>query len=123
MRINRYKDQSNAIVSAYSSNTTGLIYYLDQLIDEYRRDNFEYDIVNYIDFEFVGSESLIDSFIEMVKLLENTRISPIQSSTNKMINDFYMLILNAVNEGHVFIKYCYSLREELSGGELGWSLL
>lgn len=123
MRINRYKDQSNAIVSAYSSNTTGLIYYLDQLIDEYRRDNFEYDIVNYIDFEFVGSESLIDSFIEMVKLLENTRISPIQSSTNKMINDFYMLILNAVNEGHVFIKSCYSLREELSGGELGWSLL
>jgi hypothetical protein len=117
MRINRYIDQRHVIIMAYDTNTTGLIYYLDELISEYRKANLEYELVHYIDFEFIGSESLIDTFIQLALSLESNRMSAISSSTNKMINDFYMLILNAVNDGYAFLKICYALQEELTGSK------
>jgi hypothetical protein len=117
MRINRYIDQRDALIIAYDTNTTGLIYYLDELISEYRKANLEYELVHYIDFEFVGSESLIDTFIQLAILLESNQMSSISSSTNKMINDFYMIILNAVSDGAAFLNLCFALREELTGGK------
>jgi hypothetical protein len=116
MRINRYIDQRDVLIGAYDTNTTGLVHYLDELISEFRKENLEYELVHYIDFEFVGSESLIDSFIELAVSLESNRMSAISSSTNKMISDFYMLIFNAVNDGYAFLKLCYALRAELTGG-------
>lgn len=117
MRINRYIDQRMVLIAAYDTNTTGLVHYLDQLITDFRKENLEYELANYIDFEFVGSDSLIDSFIELAVSLESNRMNTISSSTNKMINDFYMLIINAVNDGYAFLKVCYALRAELTGGE------
>jgi hypothetical protein len=118
MRINRYIDQRHVIIMAYDTNTTGLIYYLNELISEYRKANLEYELVHYIDFEFIGSESLIDTFIQLAVSLESNQKSSISSSTNKMINDFYMLILNAVSDGYAFLKLCHSLQEELTGGKI-----
>jgi hypothetical protein len=118
IRINRFISQRNALVIAYETNTTGLVYYLDKLIKEYRKANLEFELVHHIDFEFVGSESLIDTFIQLAKSLESNQMSSISSSTTKMVNDFYMLILNAVNDGAAFVNLCYVLREELTGSKL-----
>jgi hypothetical protein len=121
MRINRYIAQRDVIVAAYDTNGTGLLHYLDEIISEYRKENLEYELVNYIDFEFVGTESLIDSFIQLAVSLEAKKDSGISSSTNKMISDFYMLILNSVSDGYAFLKTCYDLREQLTGGKI-WSV-
>lgn len=65
-RIRRYFSQLELITVSYSTNSSGLVHYIDQLVTDYRRENLEYEIVNYIDFEFVGSDSLINSFIELI---------------------------------------------------------
>jgi hypothetical protein len=118
MHIKRYISSRDALITSYNTNITGLVFYLDGLISEYRKANLEHQLVHYIDFEFVGSQSLIDSYIQLAMLLESNRMSSISSSTNKMINDFYMLILDAVNDGYAFLKLCYALREELTGGKI-----
>jgi hypothetical protein len=109
-------NQRLTIVGAYHSNVTGLIYYLDQLLRDFRMENLEYEITNYIDFKFVGSDSLMTSFIQLVTSYESSTMSPFIDSPHKMVYDFYITILNAVNECHAFLKLSYTLREELTKG-------
>jgi hypothetical protein len=114
-RIRRFINQRSVIVASYATNSTGLVFYLDELIQEYRKENLEFEIANYIDFEFVGSNSLISSFIELIISVQSSHKSPIASTTNKMVFDFYMSILNSVNEGNAFLRLSYLLKEEWSG--------
>lgn len=117
-RIRHYYSQFELITVSYSTNSSGLVHYIDQLVTDYRRENLEYEIVNYIDFEFVGSNSLINSFIELITAIQPTNRSPIASTTSKMVNDFYTSIINAVTDGSAFLRLCYDIRQEITGGNI-----
>lgn len=115
-RVNRYINERLLILGAYDTNKTKLIYYLDQLIEDFRLANIENDLVNYIDFEFVGTESVIASYLALVKSLDS-HFCPIASSPHKMVYDFYLSVFNSVNECHAFLKLSYELRTMINGGE------
>lgn len=116
-RIKRFMNQRLIIVGAYHPNVTSLIYYLDQMLLDFRTENLEYEMTHYIDFKFVGSDSLMTSFIQLVTSYKTSTMSPFIDSPNKMVYDFYITILNAVNECHAFLKLTYMLREEVTGGD------
>lgn len=116
-RIKRFRSQLDILTVSYTTNSTGLGFYVDKLIEQYREDNPEYEIVNYIDFEFIGTNSLINAYIDLITLLQDNHLSPVESSTNKMIWDFYMTIGTSINEGVAFLKLCYSIRQTIKDGK------
>jgi hypothetical protein len=116
-RLKRFVTQRMLVIAAYSTNSTALIQRLNDQISEYRMENLEFQIVHYIDFEFIGSSSLIDAFIDLARIHENDNQSPIASTTSKMVYDFYLTILNTLNEGHAFLKLSYDINEQLMRSE------
>lgn len=114
-RVNRYINERFLIIGAYDTNKIKLIYYLDQLIEDFRLANIENDLVNYIDFEFIGTESVIESYLALVETL-NSHFCPIASSPHKMVYDFYLSLYNSVNECHAFLKLSYEIRAMINGG-------
>jgi hypothetical protein len=112
----RFSNQRTVLIASHENNSQDLLKFLNVMINQYQKKSLEYEIVNYVDFEFIGSSSLIDAFIDLARIHENDNQSPIASTTSKMVYDFYLTILNALNEGHAFLKLSYDLRKELSGG-------
>lgn len=113
-RLKRYHNELEAIVIAYSTNETAMAYHIDQMITEYRKEYLEYEIVSYLDFELIGTKSLIDSFIDLVTITETNFFSPIISTPNKIVYDFYMYIFMVVNEGYGFLELCYKMKQNLT---------
>lgn len=116
-RLKRYHKELEAIVAAYSSNSTGMAFHIDQIITQYRMEDLEYEIVSYLDFEFIGSKSLIDSFIDLVTKTESSFYSPIISTPNKIVYDFYMSIFMVVNEGFGLLDLCYKMKQDLTNSK------
>lgn len=116
-QIDRYTNQRMLILGAYASNTTGLIYYLDQLLEDFRLTTLEREITNYINFELIGTQSLIDSLIELV-VSSHSHFSPFSSAPTKMIYEFYLSVYHAVIQCNTFLKLSYDIREELTGGNI-----
>lgn len=116
-RLKRYHNELEAVVVAYSTNATGLAYHIDQIITEYRKEYLEYEIVSYLDFEFIGSKSLIDSFIDLVTIKETDFSNPIISTPNKIVYDFYMSIFMTINEGFGLLDFCYRMKQNLTGSK------
>lgn len=116
-RLKRYHEELEAVVIAYSTNSTEMAYHIDQIITEYRKEYLEYEIVSYLDFEFIGSKSLIDSFIELVTIKETDFYNPIISTPNKIVYDFYMSIFMTVNEGFGLLDLCYRMKQNLTNSK------
>lgn len=114
-QVDRYSSQRLLILGAYATNETGLIYYLDKLLDDFRLTALEREIVNYLDFELIGTHSLIDSLIELL-VSSHSHFSPFASAPTKMIYEFYMSVYHAVHECNAFLELTYNLRKELTGG-------
>lgn len=113
----RYTSQRLLILGAYATNETGLIYYLDKLMDDFRLTALEREITNYINFELIGTQSLIDSLVELL-VSSHSHFSPFASAPTKMIFEFYMSVYNAVHECNAFLSLTYGLRQELTGGNV-----
>jgi len=115
--LQSYSYESKQTVIAYSSNSTALLIQLDLLADRYKRDNLEFKIVNYLDMNFIGSKSLIETYIDMISLNALDNFSPVSSSIGKMIDEFYMEIFMMITEGFGFYDFYYNLRRQIVDGE------
>lgn len=114
--LDRYYNQMQVLIAAYHTNQPALIHHIDRLIEEYRADNIANQIMHYLTLEYIGTKSFVDTFISFAIDYELNRKSAIDAAPNKMIYDFFIYALVAVNRGFSVLNTCYKLKDEILGG-------
>lgn len=98
---NMEKEKANFkdIIENYSTNGTAVAYYLEDFIRNYKRENFEFLLVNFLDNGSDFSKTLIEKIIELYRLYETAHGNEISSTLSKTINDVYSVVLMAITKG------------------------
>lgn len=116
--LDRYENQIQVVIAAYHTNQPALIQHLDLLVEKYRTDNIANQILHYLTLEYIGTKSFVDTFIEFAISYELNRKSTIDAAPIKMIYDFFVYSLVAVNRGFSVLNTCYKLKGEILGGSI-----
>lgn len=100
-----------------------LLQTIREFTSRYERENFEFKVVDAALTNYGIIKSLAESYkrsvlnyqVESVASTVNKKnISPVASSTNKLIFEFYLMILMRVFEGFSMLQFCYQLQDNPS---------
>lgn len=96
-------DQFKALISS-SSSYENFPQLIEKFVDNYKTLNIESKIVNLIDAQVPGTDSLITAMVRALKA-ETTNLSfNLKSSPNRLIYDFYMSVYFNIYRGYFFIQ-------------------
>src|SRR5687768_7835148 len=107
--LDRYYSRLQLLIAAYHTNHPLLIHHIDLLIEEYRAKNVANQMTQYLTMEFVGTKSFVDTFIEFAIEYVYNRKTVIDAAPNKMIYDFFIFALNAVQRSFAMLDTCYMI--------------
>lgn len=108
----------NTLVATYKSNSSGIVHHLDNFINNYKLKMLEDKMLKYLDTRFIGSKSLVETYIEQVVINEANDFVLTKSSTNKIIYELYLTVLLAVSKGHALLDIALRMREFYSEGNI-----
>ncbi|KAG5671491.1 hypothetical protein PVAND_001685 [Polypedilum vanderplanki] len=101
------------ILAIYGNNENELAQHLEKFIDDYRKEKFEINIVNYLRQITVGTEpalkQIYNSFIQDSGNLFNSK----KTSPNLIMLDFYKSLTFMIYRGNLLLSYCYNLKDQI----------
>lgn len=128
--FNVYTDMSSAFdefhtsVLSYVDNVEQFNETLREFTSRYERSNYEFKLVDKALTSLGIVKSLTDAFKELTLNYETNSVgptinklnmAPVTSSTNKLIFEFYLMIMMRVYEGFSMLELCYQLQSNLPG--------
>lgn len=102
------------IVMHYIDDEELFLSRLQNFIEHYEIKNYEYALVQLAIEKSIGTKSLVETFKDVLLANEDNYQTKVKGSTNKMIFDFYLVILLQVYEGFSLLSFCYMLEEEIT---------
>ena len=106
------------ILDSYNGNSTFMIHYLVEFIKYLQLYNHESSLIEFLDTAVIGSKSLVNSFIERLQYYQRENTVSLKTSTNKIIHEFYSLMMLTIEKGHSLLDLCYTLKAFYTGGNL-----
>jgi hypothetical protein len=107
-------DRFKKTIITFRGSEEQLLQKLDAFIAFHEMQSFEDKLIRLAIESFVGQTSLMDSFIEYIKNIEDNKDNTIMSSTMQMVYDFYLVTMMKVSEGDAMMDLCYQLQKQLT---------
>lgn len=98
------KHEFELIIKSYSTNASAVVHHLNTFIEDYKKKNLEYRLVNYLDSGSDFSSSLVDKVISLYRQYQADHANAIGSSLAKTINDIYTTVLVTVIRGNTILE-------------------
>jgi hypothetical protein len=116
-------DQFKAIIRS-SLNYPNFPQLIEKFIENYKNLNIESKMVNLIDAQSPGSDSLIAAMVHALKTEATNLNFGVKSSPNRLIYDFYMSVYFNIYRGYYFIQSSvitkdFGMLSEFYGGFMG----
>ncbi|CAO1393960.1 unnamed protein product [Diamesa tonsa] len=106
-------------VKSYSFNETILGIQVKKYVDNYIKENYEAKIIAFLEISVPTSKAPIDVLIKVIKEKSNSKFFEVQSSSNKMIFDFYADLIVLLNSAGTLITSYYELLSKLKNENIG----
>lgn len=114
--ISTATDHIGQIIDSYNGNKTFMIHYLEEFILTYQLQNYETNLIQYLDASNLGSKSMIVLFIEHFQTNQKENKSQMKKSVNKLVHDFYSFMMLTVGKGQSLLELCYKLKSFYAEG-------
>ncbi|CAO1331449.1 unnamed protein product [Diamesa serratosioi] len=119
IQIGTSTENVGQVIHSYSGNKTFMINYLVEYIRFLQLENLESSLVEFLDIKVTGTTSLVDIFIEKSKKYQLENTNTLRTSTNKIVHDFFFVMLINIEKGHSLLDLCYKLKAHYLGDCLG----
>lgn len=108
------KNEFELIIKSYSSNASAVVQHITTFIDDYKKKNLEFKLVNYLDSGSEFSTSLIDKVISLYRQYQTSYTNEIGSSVAKTVNDIYTTVLLMIIKGHTILEVATNTKVALT---------
>jgi hypothetical protein len=111
-----YSMQMNfdAIMKTYKADEPRLLSELKEFIKEYKKAPIELELATQLSQKFADSESLIDTYITILKRTESDG-KDLQNSVHKAVYDLYLFIMKEIAKVTTLMQCCFALKSRLEG--------
>lgn len=104
-------------VHSYKYNETVLCIEVKKYVDNYKTMNYEAQIIAFLEVKVLTTKAPIDVLIDVIKGKSAGKLFELQSSTNKLIFDFYADLMVILNTGGTLIISYYELENKIKNGK------
>lgn len=108
-------NQFESIVSGYYSNATSLIQRLDSFIEDYKKKELEFKLIEKLESSNSASKSLVKEILSLFRQYQKDPLSSTVSSPLQILYDIYVITFATILKGNILLESSSNLKAALQG--------